>query len=527
MRFFRRMKLRRGGFIAIAVASLATLSATPALARPAVSAASSASALTGVARAAAGPSLAPRLPVAGPVIKPVPGAPIEDLPIATPADFAAQPPPPAQTFTPPADSNASVSSIPAHAVPVAPPSGPSAIQATGVTSAFNGQTQGNKGAPSDSGAAGGPSNVLEQVNGGVAVYSRAGALVYGPVTSSQWYGVPATDSQFDPHTIFDPYGYKFLTMMADGTKHSWMLSVTTTSDATSSRCTYTIDALNSGATSIDFPLMGVSPAYLMLTIRENGGGNRLVVLTLSQIESCQGAGTWVWSNVQNPGGGTADTLVPVLDYNTSDTYSYLLNSIGGGGSRVSMYKFNDSGSSPGGLVSANVSVPNYSPAPSAPQKGSSVVVETGNSAITQAVNYYSGTYATLTTGYGLSEAGVMWLQFNPDTQKLLSNGVYYNSALADFDPSITVESDGDAVYTYSLSGKTIYPSSAAIVMDINHKLLTNGYIHQGTYPSNVYRWGDFTTTYTDYSVNANAFWSASQDMADATHYGTVIAYGSA
>jgi hypothetical protein len=191
-----------------------------------------------------------------------------------------------------------------------------------------------------------------------------------------------------------------------------------------------------------------------------------------------------------------------------------------------MYKFSDSGSSPGGLVSANVSVPNYSVAPSAHQKGSTGVVETGNSAITQAVNYYSGTYATLTTGYGLSQAGVMWLQLNPDTQKLLSNGVYYFSGLSYFDPSITEGSNGDTMYTYALSGSTIYPSSAEIVMDINHKLLTNGYIHQGTYPSNVYRWGDFTTTYTDYSVNPDAFWSASQDMVDATHYGTVIAYGS-
>jgi hypothetical protein len=42
-----------------------------------------------------------------------------------------------------------------------------------------------------------------------------------------------------------------------------------------------------------------------------------------------------------------------------------------------------------------------------------------------------------------------------------------------------------------------------------------------------YRWGDFTSTYTDYAVNTNAYWSASDLMADASHYGTAIAYGSA
>jgi hypothetical protein len=97
------------------------------------------------------------------------------------------------------------------------PSASSAIQAAGVSSVFNGMSQGTKGVPSDSDAAGGPNNVLEQVNGGVAVYSRTGSLVAGPVTSAQWYGVPSSDQQFDPHTVFDPAGYRFITMMEDGT----------------------------------------------------------------------------------------------------------------------------------------------------------------------------------------------------------------------------------------------------------------------------------------------------------------------
>src|SRR5258708_16653350 len=120
-------------------------------------------------------------------------------------------------------------------------------------------------------------------------------------------------------------------MMMDLTINSWVVHVSDTSDATSASCIYTYSALNSGVTSVDFPLVGVSPKYLMLTIRENGGGNRLAVYNLAQVEACQGAAGWVWANVQNPGGGTADTLVPVLDYNTADTYGYLVNSYARGG----------------------------------------------------------------------------------------------------------------------------------------------------------------------------------------------------
>ena len=490
--------------------------------------------LTGAAHAAARPKPNTRLATAGPVIHPVRGAPIRDLPVATPADFAAQPPVPHQAFVGSVGPRASGPGVPAHAVRLPPPSAPSAIHA--VSSVFNGISQGTKGVPSDSGVAGGPSNVLEQVNGSVAVYSRTGAIEAGPVTSSQWYGVPSGDSQFDPHTVFDPAGDKFITMMEDGTKKAWMVSVTSTSDATSSRCTYTIGALNSGASSVDFPLMGLSDSYLILTIRENGGGNRLVILSLFQVEACQGAATYFWANVQYANGeGTADTVTPVLDYDIFDNYSFLISAHGGGGSDVTLYKINDSGTPV--LYFSRVAVPSYSTAPPAHQKGSSVVVDSGNAAITQAVNYYNGMYATLTTSYS-GGASILWMEFNPSAQTLTTDGIFYFTGLSYFDSSITAGDNGSAMYTYSLSGSSIYPSSAVVGMDINHKLTTNQYVHEGSFPTpqtgsmtcsglRCSRWGDFTTTLTDYAGNPNFYWSASQFEADASHYGTAIAYGSA
>lgn len=189
------------------------------------------------------------------------------------------------------------------------------------------------------------------------------------------------------------------------------------------------------------------------------------------------------------------------------------------------------------FISANVSVPPYTVPSSADQKGSSVLVDSVNAAITQAVNYSHGMYATLTSG-GTNNgiASIEWLEFNPSTQALVSDGLLYNPALAFFDSPITEGSNGTTMYTYALSGGTIYPSSAVVGMDINHNITTNEYVHQGAYPTPqsttcggfpCSRWGDFTSTYTDYSVNTNAYWSASQFMADASHYGTAIAYGSA
>src|SRR5258708_26693535 len=113
-----------------------------------------------------------QLPVAGPVIHPVRGAPIRDLPLATPAALAATPPVPDQPFVGLVDPHGGSSHMPEHAVMVPPASGPSVIQAAGVSSVFNGQSQPSQtDGPSDSSSACGPLNDLEQLNRLPSVYT--------------------------------------------------------------------------------------------------------------------------------------------------------------------------------------------------------------------------------------------------------------------------------------------------------------------------------------------------------------------
>lgn len=214
----------------------------------------------------------------------------------------------------------------------------------------------------------------------------------------------------------------------------------------------------------------------------------------------------------------------------------MIASYRGGGSSVTLYKVNDSGSPV--LTIKDVGTPAYSKAPPAPQKGSTVVLDSGDAAITQAVNYYNGMYATLTTSYN-GNASILWMEFNPDAQTFTSAGIFWTTGYSYFDSSITEGSNGSAMYTYSLSTPSLYPSAAVVGMDINHNLTSNQYVRVGQYhayqrPSGFTcsglpcsRWGDFTSTYTDYGGNPNAYWSASQYMADANHWGTTIASGTA
>jgi hypothetical protein len=404
--------------------------------------------------------------------------------------------------------------------------------ASGIQTTFTGLgTTGST--PSDSNMAPGPSNVVEQVNSRLAIYSRAGSLQQGPFSLQSWYGTASGDSVFDPHTIYEINHHHFITIAEDGTTKSWVVAVSRSSDATGAWCTYSFAALNSGASSVDFPLVGTSPTYLMLSIREGGStsGTRLFLTPLTSVENCAAAGGWTWSNVNNPGGGVADTLTPVMDYSSGDTDSFLIDSYGGGGSDVSLYKISDTANPPS-IISANVAVASYSVAPAAKQEGSSVVVDVGNATIDQAVNYSSGMYATLTTGYS-GAAAIRWLKFNPSTQKLANEGTYFSTGLSYFYGSISDGTSGTTMYTYSLSGSSIYPSSAMLGMNSSDVTTSNTYVIQGSHPTPrtgtmtcggtaCSRWGDFTSTYTDPS-NFGQFWSASQYMASTSSWGTVIA----
>jgi hypothetical protein len=451
-----------------------------------------------------------------------PGPPIQDLPpIATPADLAAIPPPPDEAPGGTTDPNTGPSNIPVNAVQLAPPSAPPVIPAAGVVHVYPGLAHGLAGPPLDPDMAGGPSNVLEQVNGAVAVYDRSGNKLYGPATSAQYYGVSSGDIQGDPHTIFDPNGQRFIAIMMDATTKNWMVSITNTSDALSGRCIYTIPALNSGSSSIDFPLAAVSPKYLMLTIRENSGGTRLDVFNLATLENtCQPPSGWFWTNA-----GPSDTITPVMDYSLADTDSFLISSFRGGGSSVELYKINTA--NPPVLSWTNVQTPFYSVASHALQPSPYGEIDSGDAVIAQAVNYTHGMYATLTSGYPSGNAAIMWLEFNPETQQLVGNQVIYNGGYAMFNSSITEGSNGSTMFTYALSGPSTYPSSAVVGMDINHNITTDEFVVQGKLASPQYRWGDYTSTYTDYPLNTNTYWSASMFFANATEYGTKMAYGSA
>lgn len=455
-------------------------------------------------------------------------AELEAHPVPGPAQ-PANPPDPTVPHSSNPDPGPGSGSSPVTLLP--PPAQPSGVTPlNSVQYVFNGQSQ-LGGAPADPSVAGGPSNVVEEVNARIGVYTRGGALLTSSSLNT-WFQVPG-DSIFDTHVIFEPQGKRFMVMAEDGTKNQWLLSVSSTSDATGGWCTYKLDALNSGDgnTSVDFPLIGSSPTSVVLTIVEKpNNGNRVFVMQKTPLEACQSAIGLVWQDIDDTYTRTpAHPVVPVLNYDGTDSNTYLIDSRSDGGSSVSLYTISASNN----FSSAAVGVPSYSDAPPAAQSGSSVLVDVGNTSITQAVNYKTGLYAAWTTGaYGGKYAAIQWIQLAPKTATLLADNIFAASGFWYFYPSVSVGLDGRTLFTYALSSTMIHPSVAEFSMDANHNVTANQYINSGSYttPQSTTcagkpcsRWGDFSTTYTD-PVNVDDFWSVGETMVSNSQWGTAIGY---
>lgn len=455
-------------------------------------------------------------------------------PITTPAEtarspFVALPPTPVPDPTLPASPNPDAGLVLTPMTPSLAPLPTPPPPNTPQNYHFSGLTQVGSTVPSDSSAAGGPSNVVEEVNQQIAIYNRSGSqTLAGPQTLQQWYG-KLSDKIFDTHVLFEPQHKHFFTIAEDGTTNHWLMKVSLTSDATAGWCSYDLPALNSGSTSVDFPLIGASTNDIILTIVEKpDNGNRLVEIPKSQLESCQSYNGWVWTNILDPGVGTAaHPIVPALNYNAGDTNTYLIDSYANGGAHVSLYTIDSSNH----LQAEQVSTPAYGQAARAAQPNSSVVVMVGNTSITQAVNYDYGMDVALTTYHGATGSDILWMRFDPTAQTLLRTKlISLGSSIWMFYPSTSQTYTGTTLITYSLSSASIYPSLAVMGLDANQNYTKSVYLVIGDHSTPqsqtcsgvpCSRWGDFTSTYTD-PVVVSSFWSAGQVMHSSSVWGTVM-----
>lgn len=388
--------------------------------------------------------------------------------------------------------------------------------------------------PADPSSASSSTNVVETVNEALEVFNRGGGGLYRN-TLQNLFGVSASTSVFDPHVIYEPVSNRFVVVADDG--HNWRVLITSSNTFTAGWCTYAIPAQNNSSQFPDFPLIGADYRNIYLTMNElnGGGGNRVVALNRSQMDTCSSVGYLIYTNIPDPGtGGYAQSIAPALVYNYyEDANEYFVDSYGGGGSHVTLGYVNASDNV---IYSKQVSVPTYGKAGPAPQRGASGRIDTDDAHIFQAVEYRFGLYAALT--YSCSWSGktascIEWFKFDPSPgiQVLNNAGAFGYPGDWFFYPSMGQDYNGDAMFTFALSSSAFYPSSGSMSMNLTGQYGADYFLHQGAGPytgivsnhcTNCYRWGDYSSAFTDIAVNANRFYITDQTAIGSNHWGTEI-----
>ena len=159
--------------------------------------------------------------------------------------------------------------------------------------------------PADTSGGAGPSGILQTADKHVAYYTKAGALIWGPVDSDSFLASLDAAPTFDWNAIYDAASGRFYVTMPGGTASSsfYYIAVSKSSDPRTSGSQdwffYEIDVTefgpgnNSNRWSADYPGIGVDAQALYVAFNMNiltGSGphylnSQILVLKKSDINS--------------------------------------------------------------------------------------------------------------------------------------------------------------------------------------------------------------------------------------------------
>jgi hypothetical protein len=421
---------------------------------------------------------------------------------------------------------------------------------TGPTPRFAGLGMGDAGNwnPPDAGLAVGPSDVLVAVNEAFAVYDRGGNQVLSPRGFQSFFGT--SGSTFDPRALYDAAQGRFVLSATAGGVYA--LAVSRTSDPTGGWCTYRLTVDRTGGTWADFPGLGMDGDYLYITSNQfQNGSNRFKYAQVLAIRkasvyggatgACPTSSSTLFTNLQNPGGGTAFTVQPANEPDAAPGQNgpmYFVNAIWSSGSNLALraitHTSNGLALSAAQWVASGFIAPYDLPA-NAPQPSGSAIA-TGDTRLLGAVYRYGTVYTANTTkdvSNSLSAsanpyANSQWYSITPNA---LSNSVGASSAVANpgvayFFPGVlpgcaTVSNGSCSAPLVALevsgSGATQSASAFSVIGSGSPTVFAQGVVG---YTQNG-RWGDYPAMAADPS-SAASVWMLGEYAASSGTWGTAV-----
>ena len=358
-----------------------------------------------------------------------------------------------------------------------------------------GQAHGSS-SPSDATGAIGPDRYIETVNTRVGVYNRSGGLI-SQASQSSWTGISAANG--DAAVMWSPHDNRFFASMLyiSGSTYRLIYGFSKTATPTSARnnwCFYNSTFGGRYGSNIpDYPKLGDTADFMLMGVNvfNNAGTAYLgsdiawvkkpAVGNISACPAQSSLATGTIQNIKNADGTQASTPNPAKQTDSSSTGYVVADEDPGSGSstNLAVYTVTKSGSGTPVLSAPTaVTVGSYAYPPSAPQSGTSSVLDTLDARLMSAwaapdpsrggaVAVWTGhTVAASAGGLG---AEFRWYEINPTTGAVYQSGKVQSSSLYVFMGAIAPDRNGasgtfgsNAAMALNTSSSSTTPAAAMV-----------------------------------------------------------------
>jgi hypothetical protein len=321
---------------------------------------------------------------------------------------------------------------------------PSTVLAPAIGRSWQGPNDINT-TPSDSTGAVGTTRYITLVNSMFAIYKRTSNVALDTGTLQQLAGVAGTESVFDPQVIWDPGTKRFYYAMDDvvsATNNRLAIGFSKTASPTTELdwCKY---VFSYGALFPDYPKLGDSGKFMLIGVNTFDStdtflGSDLVWVTKPPAGStCPDASTFVAGTqvaLKDKNGSLTSTPVPANQTDTNATGWVVSNDVFGPVSSnfLTLFKVTQDPVTFAAIVGApkKVNVAAYGTPPSAPQSGTTRLLDTLDARLTQAVSAVDPTRGTggklaLWTSHTVSGGAgsqLRWYEIDPAAGTVFQSG---------------------------------------------------------------------------------------------------------
>ena len=413
-----------------------------------------------------------------------------------------------------------------------------------LTTTWAGVTQSQAGGwyPPDNNLAAGTSNIITVVNDHIDIYLKTGTSLYAQSLNT-FFNQSASSFIFDPRVMWDQYANRFIVIADDQTGSNSVVHLAVSKDSNPLDGWYNYDFnVKNGNSWFDYPVLGLDAStiyfsgnYFSLSTG-NYTSSGFWAIDKTAVESNQA----VTAHLYNPatlGAPFTDLYTPAHLYGSEAGLSgdflveYAQNNSGNDTLRVLRVANAGTGTISSNIQSLNLgNISDASPV-GGRQPGTSTLIDTGDDRIQDAIWSNNKLYAVteIRVGSGSSAHDVVhW--FVVDTSNLNSLSLVGQGNVdfgANYDTSygnLTVDSSGNMIIGYSVSGSNVYGSSAYTVISAGGTAVQDAspvYLHQGEGIYDQGRWGDYSGVSIDPTDN-NSFWLFNQYATSSDSWATTI-----